>query len=56
MKNSMFKNEHGRSFLNDAIRGGRNTAGIKPSARIKEAGIVCCTPLSEDTASAKLTA
>ena len=30
----MFRNEHGRSFLNDAVRGGRGTAGIKPT-RIK---------------------
>ena len=30
----MFRNEHGRSFLNDAVRGDRGTAGIKPSARI----------------------
>ncbi|EEV19485.1 hypothetical protein TREVI0001_2413 [Treponema vincentii ATCC 35580] len=34
----MFRNEHGRLFLNDAIRGGRGTAGIKPSARIKVLG------------------
>ena len=39
MKNSMFRNEHGRSFLNDAVRGGRGTAGIKPSARIKKEAI-----------------
>ena len=31
MKNSIFKDDHGRSFLNDAIRGDRETAGIKPS-------------------------
>ena len=29
MKNSMFRNEHGRSFLNDAIRGGRETQVLK---------------------------
>ena len=30
----MFRNEHGRSFLNDAVRGGRGTTGMKSSARI----------------------
>ena len=34
MKNSMFRNEHERSFLNDAIRGGRGTTGIKPHESI----------------------
>ena len=31
LKNAQFNNEQGASLLNDAIRGGRGTAGIKPS-------------------------
>lgn len=34
----MLRNEHGRSFLNDAVHGGGGTAGIKPHD-IKKAGL-----------------
>ena len=45
----MFRNEHGRSFLNDAIRGGRETAGINSSheSTYPDASVGVLTPPHE---------